>query len=75
MFRFFEAKGELRSALTVIKSRASPHERTIREFKLGAEGLQVGEALRDFEGLLTGLPSYKGQVPLLETERFAGSQK
>jgi circadian clock protein KaiC len=42
---------------------------------LGSEGLQVGEALRDFEGLLTGLPAYKGQVPLLETERFAGSQK
>jgi circadian clock protein KaiC len=75
LFRFFEAKGELRSALAVIKSRASPHERNIREFKLGPEGLQVGEALRDFEGLLTGLPSYKGQVPLLETEPFAGSQK
>ena len=75
LFRFFEAKGELRSALAVIKSRASPHERTIREFKLGPEGLQVGEALRDFEGLLTGLPSYKGQVPLLESEPFAGSQK
>ena len=75
LFRFFEAKGELRSALAVIKSRAGPHERSIREFKLGPEGLQVGEALRDFEGLLTGLPSYKGQVPLLESEPFAGSQK
>jgi len=42
---------------------------------LGPEGLQVGEALRDFEGLLTGLPAYKGQVPLLESEPFAGSQK
>ena len=52
---------------------SSPHERIIREFKLGPEGLQVGEALRDFEGLLTGLPAYKGQVPLLETEPFAGS--
>ena len=75
LFRFFEAKGELRSALAVINSRASPHERSIREFKLGPEGLQVGEVLRDFEGLLTGLPSYKGQVPLLESEPFAGSQK
>jgi circadian clock protein KaiC len=75
LFRFFEAKGELRSALAVIKSRASPHERTIREFKLGLEGLQVGEALRDFEGLLTGLPSYKGQVALLESDPSAGSRK
>ena len=68
LFRFFEATGELRSALSVIKSRASSHERTIREFKLGPDGLQVGEALRDFEGLLTGLPSYKGEVPLLNSD-------
>jgi circadian clock protein KaiC len=75
LFRFFEAKGELRSALAVIKSRASLHERTIREFKLGHDGFQVGEALRDFEGLLTGLPSYKGRVALLENEPYVGSQK
>ena len=65
LFRFFEAGGELRSAVTVVKSRVGAHERSIREFKLGPDGLDVGEALRDFEGLLTGLPSYKGQLPLL----------
>lgn len=75
LFRFFEAQGELRSALAVIKSRVGAHERTIREFKLGPEGLHVGEALRDFEGLLTGLPSYKGQVPLLDVEPSVGGRK
>jgi len=75
LFRFFEAQGELRSALAVIKSRVGAHERTIREFKLGPEGLHVGEALRDFEGLLTGLPSYKGQVPLLDVDSSAGGRK
>src|ERR1044072_7430472 len=74
LFRFFEAKGELRSALAVIKSRVSSHEPTIREFKLGPEGLQVGVALRDFEGLITGLPSYKGQVQLLESDAPVGSR-
>ena len=39
----------------------------IREFKLDASGLTVGEALTDFQGVLTGLPSYGGDIPLLET--------
>jgi len=65
LFRFFEAKGEIRSAVSAIKSRTSAHERTIREFRLSAGGLQVGETLRDFEGVLTGLPAYKGKVAML----------
>jgi circadian clock protein KaiC len=72
-YRFFEAGGELRTALAVVKSRASAHERTIREFKLGPDGLQVGEALRDFQGLFSGLPSYSGKVALLESIAGAGS--
>jgi circadian clock protein KaiC len=62
LFRFFEAHGELRTAVSVIKSRTSAHERSIREFYLSSKGLHVGEALRDFEGLLSGLPSYRGAV-------------
>ena len=65
LFRFFEARGEVRAAVSAVKSRSSPHERTIREFRLSADGLQVGEALRDFEGVLTGLPSYKGRTAML----------
>jgi circadian clock protein KaiC len=65
LFRYFEAKGEVRSAVSVVKSRTSAHERTIREFRLDASGLTVGEALTDFQGVLTGLPSYQGKIPLL----------
>ena len=65
LFRFFEAKAEVRTAISVVKSRTSSHERSIREFKLSAQGLEVGEPLRDFEGVLTGLPSYKGDTTLL----------
>ncbi|MEA2949213.1 MAG: circadian clock protein KaiC [Alphaproteobacteria bacterium] len=70
-YRFFEARGELRSALAVVKSRTSAHERSIREFKLGSSGLQVGEALRDFEGLFSGLPAYRGEVALLQSKSNA----
>ncbi len=71
-YRFFESRGELRSAIAVVKSRAGAHERTIREFTLGPSGLQVGEALRDFEGLFTGLPAYSGKIPLLENPEAPG---
>ena len=65
-FRFFEAAGEVRTAVSAVKSRTSAHERAIREFRLGSDGLQVGEALRDFDGVLGGLPSYRGRTPMLE---------
>ncbi len=65
LFRFFEARGEVRTAVSMVKSRTSAHERAIREFKLGPGGLQVGEALSGFDGVLSGLPSYKGDLELL----------
>jgi circadian clock protein KaiC len=67
LFRFFEANAEVRTAISVVKSRTSSHERSIREFKLSSRGLEVGEALRDFEGVLSGLPSYRGGMALLST--------
>ena len=65
LFRYFEAKGEVRTAVSVVKSRTSAHERTIREFKLDSSGLRVGQALADFQGVLSGLPSYQGSVDML----------
>ncbi|MES1265743.1 MAG: ATPase domain-containing protein, partial [Variovorax sp.] len=65
LFRFFEARGSLLKAVSVVKSRTSAHELTIREFRLTKEGVQVGEALTDFEGVMTGVATYKGGIPLL----------
>ena len=65
LYRFFEIKGEVRSAVSCLKSRTTAHERTIREFRLSAQGLQVGETLVDFDGVFTGLPSYRGTTPML----------
>ena len=55
LLRYFEAKGEVRKAISVIKKRGSQHERTIREFRLDSGGVQVGAPLRDFRGILTGV--------------------
>jgi circadian clock protein KaiC len=65
LFRYFEAGGEVRTALSVLKSRINAHERTIRELRLSPIGLQVGAALTDFRGILTGLPAYGGAVAML----------
>ncbi|CAN5705867.1 ATPase domain-containing protein [soil metagenome] len=65
LFRFFEARGQLRKAVSVVKSRTSQHELSIREFRLGPEGVEVGPALTDFEGVLSGVPRYAGGIALL----------
>ena len=65
LFRFFESKGEILTAVSVVKSRASAHERTIREFRLGPTGVRVGEALTDFQGVMAGVQTYRGDQAML----------
>ena len=66
LMRYFEAGGEIRQAISVMKKRSGPHERTIREFKLDSSGIRVGEPLTQFRGILTGVPSYTGtDAPLI----------
>ncbi|MCU6500202.1 AAA family ATPase [Rugamonas sp. A1-17] len=60
MLRYFEAQGEVRQAISVFKKRGSAHERTIRSFQIGREGIRVGPVLQDFHGILTGVPTYDG---------------
>lgn len=70
MLRFFEAAGEVRRAISVVKKRTGPHEATIRELRIGPHRLRVGNALTDFEGVLTGVPRYLGAAgPLLTDDR------
>jgi circadian clock protein KaiC len=60
LLRYFEAGGEVRQALSIIKKRGGEHERTIREFRLERGGIRVGQPLREFRGVLTGVPVYSG---------------
>ncbi len=60
LLRHFEAFGEMKQAVSVVKKRVGGHERTIRELKFSGDGLQVGPPLRDFKGVLTGVPDYVG---------------
>ena len=65
LFRFFEARGSLLKAVSMVKSRTNHHEDTIREFRLGRQGLEVGAELKDFEGVLAGVTAYKGKMAML----------
>jgi circadian clock protein KaiC len=61
LLRFFEAGGRVRQAISIVKRRRGAHERTLREMKIGPTGMQVGDVLQDFEGVLTGVPRYRGK--------------
>jgi circadian clock protein KaiC len=58
--RFFETLGSIRKAISIIKKRSGPHEATVRELSMSEEGLLVGQPLVDFQGVLTGVPTYLG---------------
>ena len=59
--RYFEAYGEVKQAIAVVKKRSGAHEKTIREFKLmSGKGIVIGEPLTQFQGVLTGVPIFRG---------------
>jgi circadian clock protein KaiC len=67
LLRFFEFEGAIKRAISVVKHRKGAHEDTIREFRLSAEGIHIGPPLRNFRGVLTGVPVYSGdRASLLE---------
>jgi circadian clock protein KaiC len=63
--RYFEASGAVRQAMSVIKTRTAQHERTIREFQIGRNGIRLGEPLTQFQGVLTGVPTFSGESKTL----------
>ena len=57
LLRYFEALGEVRRAMSVVKKRTSEHENTIREYTLTSRGLKVGPPLTNLHGVLRGVPT------------------
>jgi circadian clock protein KaiC len=65
LLRYFEAAGEVRQALSVMKRRSGPHERSIRELMMRDGRIKIGDPLRNFTGVLTGTPQYTEGQPQL----------
>jgi circadian clock protein KaiC len=60
LFRYFEARGEVKQLISVVKKRTGKHDKTLREFKMDETGIRTGTPLRDFHGVLTGTPEFGG---------------
>lgn len=61
--RYVEIEGQLRRALVVVKMRGSAHSREFRSYELTASGVQLGESLRDYDGIISGMPSRQLRTP------------
>jgi len=62
MLRYFEASGEVQQAISIFKKRGSRHERTLRRFTITSTGVKVGPVLKQFHGILTGVPKVVDQL-------------
>lgn len=60
LLRYFEAAGEVQQAISIFKKRGGYHERTIRRMSITPDGIQIGPVLKDFHGILTGIPKMLG---------------
>jgi circadian clock protein KaiC len=61
--RYVEIEGELRKALVVVKMRGSGHSREFRTYELTATGVQLRESLRDYDGIISGMPTRELRIP------------
>jgi circadian clock protein KaiC len=66
LLRYFEAFGNVRRAVSIIKKRTGHHEETIREYRIRAGGLSLGEPLSEFQGVLRGVPTFVGGADLIK---------
>lgn len=62
LLRYFEVKGSVRKAMSVVKKRSGTHEDTIREVRFDAKGIHLSEPLTKFHGILTGMHAAYGRA-------------
>ena len=56
--RYIEVAGLFKRAFSVVKVRGSEHSKDIRLFDIDDAGIQIGEALSEYEGILSGRPTF-----------------
>lgn len=63
LWRYYEAFGTVKQALSVVKKRSGNHERTIRDIEISKGGINVGKPLSQLQGVMTGVPSFHHDTP------------
>jgi circadian clock protein KaiC len=62
LLRYYEAKGRIHKALSIVKKRSGPHETAIRALSMGSNGLNIGAPLENYHGVMSGIPTYDGTL-------------
>lgn len=62
LLRYFESRGHVRRAISIVKKRTGAHEKTIREYEIASRGITLGEPLTNFQGVLRGVPVLHGEA-------------
>jgi circadian clock protein KaiC len=73
LMRYFELAGEIRKAVSVVKKRSGSHEKAIRPYAIGSDGLMVGPPLTEFHGILSGTPLLDTNMAALMGDRGASN--
>ena len=68
LLRYFEARGKIRKAVSIVKKRGGLHDTAIRDFTMSHRGLAIGAPLEDFRGVLTGVPTFENIVREIRDE-------
>jgi len=69
LLRYVEVYGEIRRVVAVLKQRGSSHDKAIREYVIGSDGLHVGAPLRTTTGIMSGRTT---QLDAVESARVLG---
>jgi len=54
LLRYVESFGEMLRGITVLKMRGSMHDKSIREYSIGSQGMVIGKPFRNVSGILAG---------------------
>lgn len=57
MLQYVEIRGEMSRAINVFKMRGSWHDKGIREYSISAQGPDIKDSFRNFEGIISGTPT------------------
>lgn len=68
LLRYIEVGGTMRRGVMVLKMRGSAHDRRIRDFTIGSNGMSIGGPLRGVQGIFT--PGGTRQVDEEEMRRM-----
>jgi circadian clock protein KaiC len=59
--RYVEIEGELLRVMAVIKVRGSDHSHEFRTYEITRNGVVVGGALKEYDGIITGVPTLRAK--------------